>query len=60
MFKFNLGEKVQDSVTGINGKVIGRAEYIYNNNVYLVRWKDKNENANEEWLSEKQIVTMEA
>lgn len=59
MFNFVLGEKVKEIVTGIKGEVIGRAEYLYVDNLYLVRWKDKNENAQEEWFPEKQIKKVE-
>lgn len=59
MFEFELGEKVKEVVTGIEGKVIGRADYLYNNDLYLVRWKNKNETANEEWYPEKQIEKVE-
>lgn len=59
MFKFYLGKKVKDRVTGIVGTVIGRVEYLYNDNSYLMRWKDENGSANEEWLNEKQIEEVE-
>lgn len=59
MFKFYLGKKVKDRATGIVGTVIGRVEYLYNDNCYLMRWKDEKGSANEEWLNEKQIEEVE-
>lgn len=59
MFKFNLEAKVKDRTTGIVGTVIGRVEYLYNDNFYLMRWKDEKGSANEEWLNEKQIEEVE-
>lgn len=56
MFEFNLGGMVEDRATGVMGMIIGRSEYLYNGNFYLVRWKDKNGVANQEWFPEKQIV----
>lgn len=57
MFEFSLGEMVEDRATGIMGMIIGRVEYLYSDNFYLVRWKDKNGVPNhQEWLPEKQIV----
>lgn len=59
MFKFNLGWTVKDRVTGIKGTVIGRVEYLYAENAYLIRSKNDAEEATEEWLNEKQIEAAE-
>lgn len=59
MFKFNLGAKVKDRATGIVGVIIGRVEYLYQDNCYLVRWKREDDGSSEEWLPEKQIEKVE-
>lgn len=59
MFKYKLKENVTDQVTGISGVVIGRVEYLYTDNNYLVRWKRDDDGTSEEWLPEKQIQATE-
>lgn len=59
MFKFKLGANATDRVTGIRGVVIGRVEYLYLDNYYLVRWKREDDGVSEEWIAEKQIEEVE-
>lgn len=42
MFKFQLGAKVRDKVTGFEGTVIGRAEHLSGCNTYGVQPGSKN------------------
>lgn len=59
MFEIKLNETVEEKVTGIRGKVIGRAEYVFNDSLYLVRWKNENGTASEEWFTANQLKIVE-
>lgn len=54
-FKYNLASIVQILVSGENGTVIGRAEYITANPQYLVRYKSADGKGVESWWSEDAI-----
>ena len=51
-FKFNLGDDVVLEVSGEDGNVIGRAEYVSAENSYLIRYQAADRRAVEQWWSE--------
>lgn len=51
-FKFNLGDRVAIDESGEQGAVIGRAEYSYAEEGYLVRYKAGDGRAVEGWWTE--------
>lgn len=52
VFKFELAEVVDISVSGETGAIIGRAEYAESDPSYLVRYKAADGRAVESWWSE--------
>ncbi len=52
MFKFDLEHKVKISVSGEEGAVVGRAEYVSSSKQYLVRYKSGDGRAEEKWWDE--------
>lgn len=55
-FKFELGQIVTVAVSGEKGNVIGRAEYLHDENRYLVRYKAADGKAAEEWWNQSALV----
>lgn len=51
-FSFTLGQRVVITVSGEEGEVIARAEYLQSENNYLLRYKDAQGMAREEWWRE--------
>lgn len=51
-FVFELDQSVKIIESGEQGKVIGRAEYSYADNAYLVRYKAGDGRAVENWWTE--------
>jgi len=58
-FKFELGVKVADKVTGYAGTVTARAEYLDDNNRYLVENKDATIRPIEWWYTEERLELAE-
>jgi hypothetical protein len=56
-FKFELGADVAIGVSGESGEVIGRAEYLNNENSYFVRYKAGDGRAIEDWWRESALVS---
>jgi hypothetical protein len=57
MFKIQMGQKVKCCITGFEGIVTGRADYISGCRQYLVQPKGKkNEIANSLWLDEDRLI----
>lgn len=56
MFRFNLRDKVQDTVTGYTGTVTARAEYHGDISRYLVESVDTTGRPIQEWISEDRLV----
>lgn len=57
-FKFSLGDKVAIEVSGESGFVIGRAEYSFSDNTYLVRYTAGDGRAVESWWSEGALINI--
>jgi len=56
-FKIELGKKVKDSITGFNGIVTGKVEYITGCRQYLVVGKSKdNKPADSLWFDEDRLL----
>lgn len=55
-FKFELGQIVALAASGETGHIIGRAEYTYANDSYLVRYKAADGRQTEAWWSEDAIA----
>jgi hypothetical protein len=55
MFKFENRQKVEIVVSGEFGEIIGRAEYPVQEDKYLIRYKNANGVATENWWSESAI-----
>jgi hypothetical protein len=55
MFKFNIGDKVKLNASEEAGEVIGRAEYSYCDNSYLIRYRAADGRAVESWWTESSI-----
>jgi hypothetical protein len=55
-FKFELGQEVAIVVSGENGNVIGRAEYLNADPSYLVRYKAGDGRAIESWWSQDALI----
>ena len=55
--KYTLGLRVVSKVTGFTGIIIGRAEYLYRNNKYLVspRVNKFNEVGINHWIDEEEL-----
>lgn len=58
-FKFELGQIVAISVSGEQGKIIGRAEYINSGRAYFLRYKCGDGRAVETWWPEDALETTE-
>ncbi len=57
IFKIKLGEKVKDNITGFDGVVTGRADYITGCRQYLVTPKAiKSEFKSSVWLDEDRLL----
>ena len=60
-FKFELGEKVKDQITGYSGIIIGRIEYITGCDQYLIvnqKVKSDGERKKGEWFDENRLIKM--
>lgn len=58
MFKFELGQEVEDMVTGYKGHIVGRAEHLTGCNTYGIqrKWKPTEEKvANSEYFDENRL-----
>lgn len=51
-YQYSLNEHVRIEVSGEAGLIIARAEYLYNENNYLIRYKSSDGSANESWWVE--------
>lgn len=58
-FKFDLAQEVLLSLSGERGVVVGRAEYVYCENNYLVRYTAGDGRQVEQWWSEGAIKQSE-
>lgn len=60
MFKFNLNDKIAIAVAGSNeeGTVVGRGEFNYSDNSYLIRYVNGNGNTIENWWTESALVAV--
>lgn len=56
MFRFSLGQMVNIFISGEYGEIIGRAEYLFGQNQYLIRYKSADGRAVEAWWAENAIV----
>ena len=60
MFKFQLLEKVKDTVTGYSGTIIARIEYSHGHPLqYLVTANDSTGRPVEWWLAEERLVSLD-
>lgn len=59
MFKFELEQKVSIKVSGEQGTVIGRCEYVNSYPQIYVHFKDGNGCAKSEWFYENQLEAIE-
>jgi len=60
MFKFDLGSRVRDKITGYVGTIVARIEYLNGCKRYSVQAKVKDEKIPEpEWLDEQQLELIE-
>jgi hypothetical protein len=57
-FKFSLGDKVAIEVSGEQGIVIGRAEYLSADNTYLVRYSAADGRAVEQWWNQDALINI--
>lgn len=55
-FKFDLRTQVRIIVSGEQGEVIGRADYIANESSYLIRYKCADGRAVEQWWIESALT----
>jgi len=55
-FKFEINQKVTIAASGEAGTVIGRAEYGYAENSYLIRYKAADGKATEAWWTESSLI----
>ena len=51
-FEFEMGDIVIIGISGEGGQIIGRAEYSYAGNSYLIRYKSADGGATEKWWDE--------
>jgi hypothetical protein len=51
-FKYDLGAKVELKLSGEKGEVAGRAEYLYDENLYWVRYLAADGCQKEDWWRE--------
>ncbi len=58
-WKFGLNDPVEITVSGEQGTVQARAEYIYSPDRYLIRYADGNGSAREEWWDEDALERLE-
>lgn len=54
-----IGDRVKCRISGRVGKVIGRAEYLYESNSVWVMFEDNQSGAVNAWLSEAQVEVVE-
>lgn len=54
--KFDLGQEVTITASGESGKVIGRAEYMFSNPQYYIRYKCADGRAVEAWWAEDALM----
>jgi hypothetical protein len=57
-FKFELGQRVVIAVSGEQGTIQGRAEYMGSENQYQVRYKAGDGRAVEAWWEESALATV--
>jgi len=55
MFTFELGMTARDTVTGFEGTITVRAQYIAGYNRYCLERKHSDGKVNEEWFDQKRI-----
>ena len=55
-FKYELDQEVVITASGEEGKIVGRAEFTYTENSYLVRYKAGDGRAVENWWTETALV----
>lgn len=55
-FKFELGQKVHDSVTGLEGEITGRAQHVHTPPQYLIEAVDDTGRPIAEWVLEPRIT----
>ena len=58
-FEFELNDEVIISVSGEEGEIIGRAEYLSSENTYLVRYQAADGRAVEAWWQESALELLE-
>jgi hypothetical protein len=61
MFKFELGEKVSDVITGFTGIITGAAKYITGCNQYCIQpidKKDKTKKLDINWFDENRLKSL--
>lgn len=56
-FKFGLGDRVELTESAEDGLVIGRAEYLHGENVYLIRYVAGDDRQTEAWWGESALTT---
>ena len=54
-FKFQIKDHLRDQVTGVEGKVTVRADYITGNNRYLIEYVSKDGVLCEAWVDEDRL-----
>lgn len=59
-FKFELKQKVNVTVSGESGEVIGRAEYANAEPSYLIRYKAADGRAVESWWTEQALSALDS
>jgi uncharacterized protein (DUF2126 family) len=57
-FKLDLSQRVEIQVSGEEGYVIGRAEYVDSENSYQVRYKSATGQAIEAWWAESALGSL--
>lgn len=55
-FKFELGEFVRDTITGCQGAITARCEYMFENPRYCIENSDKNGRPFEMWFDENRLT----
>lgn len=54
MFKFSLKQKVKDSLTGFEGMITARVDYLHEESQYYVESKE-----NSKWIVEERLEVVE-
>lgn len=58
-FRFNLNEPVELAISGETGLVVGRSEYSFSENSYMIRYKSADGRAVESWWSESALNSIQ-